>query len=576
VLIVVALVLPLAGAMTSLWHSRSLLLLFLIAAIMPIIAVTWLKSDAAFMIAIACISLFLLLSATMTSDNLLGWDIHQEYSIFREVLREGVWRPSVNIPYNSVLSVSILPVMLNLVSGLDGIGIFKIIYPLLFSMVPVVLYKMYRNVLPPVAAFLSVFLYMSYPNFYVEHIALARQEVAELLLALSLCVILSAKIRGAGRSTMILLLAVGIVTAHYSLAYVYIFVLMFSFMLSSIFGRTRQLVDLLVIAIVGSITTVWYIFLASGTEFYSLLNFFLFLGANLGEFFNPFTRPTVVLAAIGIGASPGLLHYLNRISYYLVDIVLAAGFLLFVRKRHKSVEESKMLSIMTFGIVLMGSLVALPYFAEALNFTRTYGISLLLASPCFGYGAASLPGLGRKRLGKLFPHDLPHIRVAFSSRWVLAASILLSFFLFSSGWVWAVSMDTPTSFVLDSDRFLTYPDPVLRTAYFGYFTLSEDIAGAQWLSAHRAIGRSLCADSISTDNVMASYGGIPRIFVYLGPSPYDCSSRRSLVYLSVLNTRYSTWTTAYTMNNTLPMSAVDHSLATMNKLYSNGGTTILG
>lgn len=575
-----ALLLPLAGAMASFWHNTSLLLLlFLIAAIVPSVTIIslGLKADRGFMTAIACISLFLLLSATMASGDLLGWDIHQEYSIFLQVLQECVWRPRVDIPYNSVLSISILPVILSEVSGLDGLGVFKIIYPLLFSMVPVVLYKAYRKALPPVAAFLSVLLFMSYSTFSVELIALARQEVAELLLVLTLWILLWRKTsRSAGTVVTILLLTLGIITAHYSLAYLYLFLLVFSFFLSRIFGKNSRLVDSTLLVITVSTTVVWYALLASGTDFSDFLYFFWSVGRNLQEFLNPFSRPGIVLAAVGVGAYSGLLHVVNRAVYYAVHFVLICGFLVFAYKKGKNEEESKMLSIVAAGMALLALLVILPYFAEVLDFSRTYHISLLLAAPCFGYGAAWLPRFGRKVLQVILRRQLPHIVVPSRTTWSLASTLLILFFLFSSGWVWAVSMDRPTSFILDSDRMLTYPDPSYRIAYFGYFTAPQDIAGAEWLRAHPADGRPVCADFTSSNNVLASHGGIPRPYHYAGPFPYGCDLNRADVYVSLVNTEYALWTTPYLTNDTLPMSMIYPLLATRNRVYSNGGTEIYG
>ena len=181
--------------------------------------------DRFFMAVIVCVSLSLLLSTTLLSDNLVGWDIHQEYSIFSQVLRNGVWHPTIDLPYNSVLSVSLLPAILSVVSGLDGLLIFRIVFPLLFSTVPLFLYKLYRQFLNPRAAFLSAFLFMSYPTFYVELPALARQQIAEIFLVLVLWFVFSRKVRQEQSTTsfVVLALTVGLITAHYSIAFIYIY-----------------------------------------------------------------------------------------------------------------------------------------------------------------------------------------------------------------------------------------------------------------------------------------------------------------------------------------------------------------
>jgi len=63
-------------------------------------------------------------SSTLVSENLAGWDDHQEFYIFLQVARTGRWEMVTGISslfYNSALSIAVLPAMLNMVSRIDGI-----------------------------------------------------------------------------------------------------------------------------------------------------------------------------------------------------------------------------------------------------------------------------------------------------------------------------------------------------------------------------------------------------------------------------------------------------------------------
>jgi uncharacterized membrane protein len=570
---------PLVAIISSRYdYQQLLMIIFLVLAMMVFVVVHESKKSPSnkehlLMMLIFTISLTLLLSQSLASDGLLGWDIHGEYNVFLQVLTQGAWHPDIFIPYNSVLSVSILPVILNIVSGLTGIEIFKVIFPLLYSIVPVLLYRLYRRFLVPEAAFVAVFFFVSYRTFYVELIGLARQEAAEILLVLSLLLLFSARsLKTRSMLSVILILTFGIVTAHYSIAYIYAFLLLSSFLLSRLFRRRiGEVVNSSMLALTVMILIIWYAFLASGFE---VATFATFLSnITLQDLFNMNARPAVFSAALGFGAFPGLLHDLNRVVYYLVNICLVLGFFVFILKRQKLNSERRMIPLMFSGMFLLGSAVLVPSFAVGLNISRLYHLALLLASPCFVYGMDYL-GSNTRRLISTLRLDFPRFPSGVSSRWLLAATVLFLFLLFDSGWVWAASMDRPTSVLLDHDRMLSYPDPSVRDAFFSYDAAPQDIAAAVWLSPQLRNGHPVCADSISGTEVLVSYGGGRP---YSGSVPIlnlrdDCNFQGEYVYLSVLNTIYGIgdWHSI----STWPISDISPELSSENLVYSNGGATI--
>jgi len=577
--------LPLIGVFSSYYGNRELLLAIFLAVgatMFAFVVRQFGKSpddkDRVYLILIFSISLTLLLCQSLASGNLLGWDIHQEYSLFLQVSKEGVWHPNIDIPYNSVLSVTIFPTILNVVSGLDGAAIFKIVFPLIYSVAPVVLYRLYRKILPPEASFLAVFLFVAYKTSYVELITLAREELAEVLLLLLLLLFFSTKIQGRSRFILILMLTIGIVTAHYSIAYVYLLVLSFTLFSNYFFrGKTSELANPSLLILTASITLGWYTFVTGGSNVAGLVDFLLSI--PFGDFFSLLARPAVVSQALGVDVLPGLLHLLNRMTYYALNLVLALGFLAFLLKRQKVDPERKMMPLMTSGMFLIGCAIVLPNFAFGLNFSRIYHIALLLVSPCLLYGAEMLS----LRMEQLFlmirgvSLRAPVPVFAGKGR-ILAATILFSFLLFDSGWVWAVSMDRPTSFLLDSQRMLTYPEPSLRADLLTYYTAAEDIAGARWLRPQLSSGLSLCSDFWSRYNVLTSYGEISRgsdlVPTYFLPD--ECDFHGAYVYLSVLNTVYGIGTrfSLTPENRTWQISDISAELFSGNIIYSNGGTKV--
>jgi uncharacterized membrane protein len=460
--------------------------------------------------------------------------------------------------------------------------IFTMVFPLIFSIVPVLLYKLCRTFLPRAGSFFAAFLFLAYQPFYFVLIALARQEIAEIFLLLLLLFLVSSKVsRKRAGAVSILILTVGIVTAHYAIAYIYVFLLVSWYLIDYVFMRMKS-VTLGIVALTAAITVLWYVFLTSGLDFNNLVYFVLSI--NLADFFNLTSRPSVVGAALGIGALSGPLHLVNRMTYYLVNLALGLGFLVVLFKRKKDEAERRILPVLAFGMLFIGTAVVVPNFAFGLNFTREYHIGLLLASPCFVYGIVLLDSTARRLFSALSHVSLRVPATRSTTNWRLsAATLLFLFLLFDSGWIWAVSMDTPTSVLLDFGRIKDDPNPAAVAVSVAQYTSPKDVAAARWLTPQLGFVRSLCADYWTRDDVLTSYGGLSRdntsIRTYFLP---ECDFHEAYVFLSESNTVYGvgisvgagTGTKTTLVDSTWLIAQIAPELNSDNLIYSNGGATI--
>jgi len=579
----VLVLLPFLAAVASSLGIRNLMIAtFLIIGSLVFLVV--LKADVAvqdrvFPLAIGCMSLSLILSSNLVSNNLSGADIQVEFNIFQQVSKAGFWRPepmvyygSGSAPYYSALSISILPTIIREVTWLPDATTLQFGSSILWALGPVVLYKLYRKFLEPRHAFVSVFLFMSYPTFYGEMIALARQEIAELLLIVLLCFLFYGTVRTTrARALIVTVLTFGIITAHYSIGYLTIAILGVSWIAPRISRKVSSLS--MGLLLIGSVVMAagWYALAAGGVAALGLANFVSFTANHfLEDFINPNSRPTMVLQALGLASvTPGLLHDLNRVTQYSVLFCMVVGFLVFLGKNQKSLTERQMIPLTVAGFCLLFASVIVPYFAAALNLSRFYSFALLFVSPCFAYGAKGIESIFRSMVaslrGSIFRVQIHSTTL---KAWLLIATILFSYFLFTSGWAWAVGMDTPTSPILDRQRMATSPDLRVKASYFNAYIIAEDIAGTYWLTSHLAPDRFLCADYASRYHVLTSYGGFSRESI--SAVPYACRLG-NYVYLDILYTRYGialqapgNWT-SYDLQ-------LDTALGS--RIFSNGATTI--
>jgi uncharacterized membrane protein len=262
---------------------------------------------------------------------------------------------------------------------------------------------------------------------------------------------------------------------------------------------------------------------------------------------------------------------MNRGTQYLTILCIIIGFLVFVRKRKKTLDERIFMPLMAISLGFLFTSVAVPLLAGTLNITRIYQIALIMIAPCFYLGAGKITA----GLEWLFTFASAHpIRIQIGTSF--AAAIMFSYLLFTSGWVWSITSDVPTSPVLDQQRMANSSDLVVRVIYYyGYYTFSEDIAAAQWLRVYGAGGQSVCADFNSRWHVLTSYGWYGRDGPIL---PWECDFAQQYVYLSISNSLLQVGTTPENgplVNGPLivfPLNLTSPTLSTENRVYSDGAS----
>ncbi|WP_194911049.1 hypothetical protein [Catenulispora rubra] len=177
------------------------------------------------------LGVFLGAGALLLLTSLRGWlitghDIQVEYDVYRLSLGSGHWAISnYRSPYNACLSITLLPLALTKLTAFSAAGVWKIVFPLMFAVAPVALFRSVHNLASRQVALLSSALFLTFPTFFTDMPYMARQEIAFVVLGAAVVVMTDrpADIR-LRRYALIPLLA-GIVLAHYSTAYVLVMVL---------------------------------------------------------------------------------------------------------------------------------------------------------------------------------------------------------------------------------------------------------------------------------------------------------------------------------------------------------------
>ncbi|MFE5805525.1 DUF2206 domain-containing protein [Streptomyces sp. NPDC056491] len=246
----VALLLAVAGPIrlnNGLGGGVSTAALVLVAALVVLLLVRHGRSSAVVVEAgIYVASATLLLLTSLRGWYITGHDIQREYLYFRLTLGGEFWDISAYTdPYNACLSITLLPVSVFRLTGIEDIYVFKAVLPLLFALTPVLVHRAVRHVASPLVALLSAVFFMAFPTFFTDMPFLGRQAIAFLLLACAMLVLTDSRRPLPLRRVMFTVLLAGVVLSHYSTIYVIVGTLATAFIvdktwrLASRRGRAR-------------------------------------------------------------------------------------------------------------------------------------------------------------------------------------------------------------------------------------------------------------------------------------------------------------------------------------------------
>lgn len=565
--------LAILGTILVNFNGSNVILLLMIG----IIAVTALISSAVaraglplilFMITIA-----VLFHGSLISNYIFGHDIHSAYHVFKTAQNKGVWTQMIedtdpnNLRYNQMLIVTIFPVIYSNMLNLEGTWIFKIVFPLMFALVPVGLYQLYQKYTEKKVAFVAAFLIFADITFFREMPGLPPQMIAELFLVLLLIVLFREEISQYKRIFFFTIFSAGMIVSHYGISYLFMFLLLFGWLVP--FLRKKQSkIRMVYIILFFVLAFSWYIYTTQSVSFTSLVD----MGQNIYTSFwtdllNPESRPKEVMRGLGIGEPAiSMGHWVGRVFRYGTEFFIVLGFLAFILKRTRAYNSLKLhreyVAMSGFMLASLLLILVVPS-ANLLNTTRLYHVSILFLAPFCIIG------------GNKFFSILPKLSKSQSYiPFILTSIVVTSLFLFETGFVYEVTGDVSYSIPLSMHR-------VNREVVYGkgFITKDVDVAGAKWLNSNMdsTSNTIVYADVVSTLYPLTSYAVLPRRKTQLLTNATSFDLTPAYVYLREFNTFDGKilgpgfeFPSKYVWNT----SDVSLRLEVLNKIYSNGGSEI--
>ena len=524
-----------------------LMILIVLIALIPIMVVFNKITSDLYPLAIIVIAISLLFHRSLISMYMTGWDIHVEYYFHKLVVDNAYWNSNIESNVNAMLSIVIMPTIYSYFLKLDGAWVFKIVYPIIFSLVPLGLYYVYRHqIKSDKIAFFSVFFFMSFYPFFTEMPSLNRQEIAELFFVLLLFLMVQETISKNIRNILLLVFGASLVTSHYGLSYIYIILIMFIYLFSIDTIRTsitkiwtqpefnlKKLTLKYFVAFFIIFALLWYIYVSSSSVFKSIVN----VGDHVitgifTEFFNLENRDSNLLMALGIKdpVVPSFGREIYRYLQFSTQFFIIIGFFKIIINKDfiKLKAEYFYLIAASLAILLLS---VLPYSAQTLNMTRIYHIALIALSPLFIIGGIFII---KKSMAVIKIKNKLIQNYALS---ILILSVLVPYFLFNTGFIYEMTNDVPSSMSLGMERMKN--DNFTKVQFYNTYTPDQDVYGAIWFHNNRNVNKTIYGDRDSGLNVLSSYGMIPRstlLAPFKGTELYTPSYRGGYyLYLRKLN-----------------------------------------
>ncbi len=529
--VLLLLLLPILSALGAFWvylHGGNVLLLILLSLIVFIvILVAFGKFVPArlYPVAILAIAIALLWHRSLISPYLVGGDVYHGLPYLKLVLNNSIWSSNLPSNANAMLSIVMLTPIYSLVLKLDIVWILKIVYPLFFSLVPLALFQAYRKQTGDKIAFLGAFLFMSWPPFFTSLVGTMRMPIAELFLATSILLFVSKEMTPFKRATLLIIFGLSIVVSHYGTSYIYMLYLLIGLSLLLLWrsSTAKDLLERIAVrfskfrhalniipqspkladsSLSGSTLTVnyvvlfivfglaWYMYVSSGSPLNSIVGVGEHIYSSLRtEFFSLSGRDAHVVQALGLAPMRGreVAWEIARIFQYITQLFIVIGILGLITNLHKTRFHLEYAAMSLVSMVIIGFSIILPYFALALNMSRIYHIALFFLAPfCVLGGIATFRWLFRVLRLHRPRGDNIFLKL-------VVISVLVPYFLFTTGFIFQITGATPISVPLS-----------LYKADWPYYSESEMHASI-WLSKtpedRKVYGDDYC-------RALLRYGGV--------------------------------------------------------------------
>lgn len=204
----------------------------------------------------------IILHRNLITNAVVGSDIQANYYFVELILENEVWLPVMTNTFSSLPIIGTVPAIYSVVTGISIAFVFKVLYSLIFALVPVGLYYVFKDTfginIALVGAYFFIFYYRTFNG------TPGKTRIAQLFVVLLLLVIITDQDRLPGKELVGgLVFGIGLIFSHYTTAYIFFISLIVAYVLGRIYeiyvGENLRWNTLGSIAIaLGGLSVAWY------------------------------------------------------------------------------------------------------------------------------------------------------------------------------------------------------------------------------------------------------------------------------------------------------------------------------
>jgi len=418
------------------------------------------------------ISLSLLIPKSLISPFIWMGDSSYEYVFAYRTIVSGNWELSLFDNMNSIPLITILYPLITILLNLDLVYVFKIVYPIIFSLVPVAIFEINNKIIKnDKFAYYGSVLFISFYTNYGEMLSVTRQGISELFLVIFVIVVLW-KIDNSIQGTLLkIIVIISIIWSHYGLFWLFfISISVFTLFYSILIRNDKKYNNLkntsIVLIFVMGVS--WYFYISGSSVIESLIGIGGYVGSSIFDIFNSIDH-TGLSQGLNVGYGSSILWKISYLIQIGLNVLLTIGIIKILSDK----QFSKRIKILySFLFIVLIIIIIVPYLAPSMNVTRMYHIMFIFLSLVVIIGLMSIirkfsnTSLNNIHINKLIPSIIP--------------IVLVIFLLFQSGFIFEIASDYPSSYSLSRDRINSMPDSNI-SLNFAYFQYETDHTAGTWL-----------------------------------------------------------------------------------------------
>ena len=536
-----------------------------------------------------CISLLLIYM--LRFPHIHGRDVHTEYYLFRTTLNNLHWSIVLHCTYDACLSISLLPAIFQSIMNVNAQEyLFKGVCVSVCSFSPLAVYIISKRYIGESYAFLASFFFILQGAFLMA-VRNPRTGIAVFFAALAVMVFFNDKIDPLKRRFLFIIFILSVVVSHYSTAYLFFFMILFTWFVVEIFPKRYALnkkITLTGVLLFFAFIFFWYSQITA-VPFNAGIRYFENTFLSLNNFFIEELRNQGYEQLVGRGLEYGIVSRMHFFVTWGSFILIGIGVLTMLKRYKEMVSISNIkvkkpdflktkfeVEFLTMALACAGILVltvALPYVSTGYGIDRLYSLVIIILSVCFVIGGLTL---SKQTFKKSLIKNLSLKKKALPKKqkeggkentevraYLIVLLILIPYFLMVTGVTHQIA-GMPFSIVLNS----------MGERYEREYLHDQESYSAKWLKNYAEKSGVLYTDRFGFHKLVSQGDFSPRSVD--STTFFKHKKIRGYIYLSYNNVVTDKFVAKRPVSNRTVFNMSDYAdvFVGKNEIYDNGGSEV--